>query len=112
MVSMKIAPPPPPKAEATSLSPLEAGEVNAYPYGLRIRLDSEELDKLGITTPPAVGSYVSISGRASVLEIREEKRGDGSTERCVELQIEDLEVSGAGGEPDGKPNSMYPSMVE
>lgn len=75
-----------------------------YPWGLCLHLGSEELEKLGITTLPAIGQSVQIAGAAVVVALRQ----DGDC-RSMELQITDLGVD-AGRKT--KAGVMYPSANE
>ena len=67
----------------------------AYPEGLCLELESDELEKLRITAPPAIGSVVTITARAYVKSAGAEQTA-GGTEKKVELQITDMEIGGAG----------------
>lgn len=68
-------------AEAKSMEPPE------YPWGLQIRLENEELKKLGIKDLPEVGEEYHLEVVAKVTSVSENQYGDGRTERCVCLQI-------------------------
>ena len=72
------------KAEKTVLAKPEAED---YPWGLRLTLDKEELDKLDISL--AVGDKVNIQSVAKVISVRENTDENGQR-RHVELQITDL----------------------
>ena len=56
-----------------------------YPWGLCLHLGSEELEKLGITTLPAIGQSVQIAGAAVVVALRQ----DGECRSMHELVPED-----------------------
>lgn len=89
--------------DGPSMAPSDRDE---YPYGLQLSLQQEELDKLGVSELPAVGKYVNITARASVSAVCEEKKQDGSVERCLQLQIEDMTLGAEGAGAAG----MYPGM--
>lgn len=63
-----------------------------YPYGLRINLDKESLEKLGLSEAPSVDSKVKFLAEAKVVSVSsEEEDGDeGSFQVC--LQIVDMEL--------------------
>ena len=63
----------------------------AYGYGLCLYFDEEQLKKLGISSPYAVGTSVNISAKAIVESISErvDLRGDGRDISMV-VQITDL----------------------
>lgn len=64
----------------------------AYPYGLEIRLDDEGLKKLGIKTPPAVGTRMDLCAMVTVVSARQEQVKDG-TDTSVSLQITDMDLA-------------------
>jgi hypothetical protein len=66
-------------------------EPEPYPYGLRLTLSQEILDKLDLKRLPAVGATVSITAKAEVVATRAESC-EGRSERSVELQITDMDL--------------------
>lgn len=62
-----------------------------YPYCLRIYLGSDELENLGISKLPALGSEVTIHAKAKVLS----QRLDNEDCKTMEIQITDMAM-GAG----------------
>src|SRR5258708_39150071 len=70
-----------------------------YPYGLRICLTHEELEKLGLDIPgrEAVGGMVHGHFMGRVTEISAREGEDESTGR-VEIQIEDLAIESEDAE--------------
>lgn len=69
-----------------------------YPYGLKITLDQEQLEKLGITDLPSVGDYATISAKCEVCHVSENQYEDGQTSKSLSLQITDLAVGGLSEE--------------
>lgn len=69
-----------------------------YPWGLEIRLEGEELQKLGISQDslPAVGAQINLTAIARVTTVRSEATQSGGKDVSVSLQIEQMELSGAG----------------
>ena len=68
---------------------IEADEPR-YPYGLCISLGKEELEKLGITALPKVGSEMMVTAKAVVKSVSAyDTQGEGQDMR-VELQITDM----------------------
>ena len=65
----------------------------AYPYGLCITLDAEQLDKLGITALPKVGSTMMIKAKAYVKSTGAYET-QGGNDMTMSLQITDMEISG------------------
>jgi hypothetical protein len=65
-----------------------------YPYGLCISLGKDELEKLGITALPKVGTEMTIMAKAYVKMTRAyETQGQGE-DIGIELQITDMEIQG------------------
>jgi hypothetical protein len=66
-----------------------------YPYGLCIRLSKDELDKLGITSLPAVGAKMTITAAAFVKSTSAYETQDSGKDMSIELQITDMEIGAA-----------------
>lgn len=66
-----------------------------YAYGLRISLDSRELEKLGIDTLPKAGARMTIEAVCEVIETSTNSR-DGKDEQRMSLQIQKLAISKGG----------------
>ena len=76
----------------------ESYEQNPYGYGLCIRLNPNQSAALGIMTPPAAGTKMSIHAIAVATRVTEEadlEEGSEASEKEVylELQITDMELS-------------------
>lgn len=86
---------------------IEADEPQ-YPYGLCITLGKEELEKLGITALPKVGSEMMITARAYVKSTSAyETQGEGER-MSIHLQITDMEIgSNPGQRNDNAANALY-----
>ena len=98
MVNLKRTPEPNEAEGGSMLAPTQPEyEEPAYPYGLKIRLEDEELDKLGLALP-TVGSVLTITCQVTVVSVRQEAEANpepddkGGMERCVEMQITDMDV--------------------
>jgi hypothetical protein len=64
-----------------------------YPYGLCIHMDKDELDKLGITKLPEIGTEMMIEAKVKVTRVSQSaaERADGSEEyTSVDFQITDI----------------------
>lgn len=95
------------KAEAPSSTLVAADMVEEYPYGLRISLRNEELEKLGITALPAVGSEMTLHASVRVTSTSQNEYQDEKPRMHVELQIEKMAIdSGKRAE-----KAMYPTML-
>lgn len=75
-------------------------DQNPYPYGLRINLDTDELEKLGITEKnlPAVGDEIHIEAVGSVCSVSEDDTASGGYRCGVSIQIEMMELKNEGPE--------------
>lgn len=79
---------------------------NAYGYGLRIRLNDDQCEALGITTPPAAGTQLGLRAVAFVASATQSVEDDGDDSGAdvyLELQITDMEI--------GQPTSQAASLL-
>jgi hypothetical protein len=69
-----------------------------YPWGLEIRLEGEDLEKLGIQpdAAPQVGQVMRVGAIARVTGFRVEQMQGGKPETCLTLQIEQMELGVEG----------------
>lgn len=72
-----------------------AVDAPEYPYGLRISLDDDALEKLGITQLPAVGSKMQLSATVEVCSTSAYSTQEGEAETSVSLQITAMELGAA-----------------
>lgn len=63
-----------------------------YPYGLRIELDHECLEKLEISKLPGIGDKVNLSCIAEVVSVSSNAEMDGEICNRISLQITDMEL--------------------
>lgn len=67
-----------------------------FPYGLTIRMDGDELDKLKINTLPTVGTDMVITAKVKITRVSQSAststKGDADESRCVEMQITDMAI--------------------
>lgn len=73
---------------------LPASERDAYPYGMRIRIDDDEFKKLPKTMQDALrsGGKFKLVANALRTDYGEKPMQDGSTHCCVELTMTDIGV--------------------
>jgi hypothetical protein len=93
-------------------SVMEGYEPNQWGDGLRIRLNDDQCEALGITTPPPAGTRVRISAAAfvsSATQTVEQDGDDSGTDVFLELQITDMEISMP--EPQTDARSLYPNST-
>lgn len=65
-----------------------------YPYGLRVNLDEDALDALGMKTLPKVGGMMYLGANVKVVGVTDNEHmsdgGETHRHRSVELQITDM----------------------
>lgn len=92
MVSMKRDPQ---STREERAAPMETMAPD-YPWGLCLNLEAEELDKLGITKLPEVGSEMELCVRVKVTRVAQsastDTRGKKDESRSVGLQVTDIEI--------------------
>lgn len=90
MINMQMS-----KEEAKEYTNPEPADAPKYPWGLCISLDDDSLTKLGMTAPPAVGTQMQVTALVTVTSCGMNQTQGGEAESRCELQITDMELSGA-----------------
>lgn len=91
MKSMKL-----PKQEPKEHEMMEAKmDQPQYPYGLQIRLGKEELEKLGMSELPELGTESMLHAKVKVTSVSESESLYGE-HKSLELQITDMALSSKG----------------
>lgn len=85
------------KAKEYTAGPSEASDAPAYSYGTSLCLDTELLERLGITSPPAVGTEFTLTARCVVTGTSQRQQQDGDKDQTLDLQITDMELDKANG---------------
>lgn len=68
---------------------MRSPEMPAYHYGLTLRLEREELEKLGlIGNLPAVGTRLTLQVTAAVVGVSEEQMAGSDAECSLTLQVQ------------------------
>ena len=80
------------KEEAQEMKVGPAGQPSPYPWGLCIRLEEEELTKLGMKQLPGVGDEFHFVAVAKVTSVNQSAREGEESETCVALQITMMRV--------------------
>ena len=92
MVEMKL-----PKKSKKELKgeccPVSPGEQDQWPYGLQIRFEKDQVDKLSSLTMYKVGDKVMIQAEACVTSIRMSEQQNKDISHSVEMQIEKISCS-------------------
>lgn len=66
-----------------------------YPYGLRLCLNSETLDKLGLKQLPEIGTPMTLTARVEVCSVSAYESTGQEQQRSVDLQITDMALERA-----------------
>lgn len=86
------------KAEVASGS-----DIPRYPWGLQIRLEKPDLDKLGMDKLPSVGDEFHIVAVGRVTSVSQEYRDSTDESKCVSIQLVMMQVMNEGQEPEDSP---------
>jgi hypothetical protein len=78
------------KAKSESMV-IGTSDQERYPYGLRLDLNNETLEKLGMKKLPSVGTVLMFEAKAKVVGSRQSAT-EGSENRSVELQITHIDL--------------------
>jgi hypothetical protein len=105
------------KADKDGMKSSPGIDQEDYPYGTRIHLGPEELDKLGMSDNPKVGDSVHVHGHGHVTSVSEDHRENGKKHRRVEIHLKHMEVKKgehkpgrAGGEKADQADGMKGAM--
>ncbi len=63
-----------------------------YPYGLKLHIDEETYEKLGIQGTPAVGQKIMILAQAEICDVHMNKYEGDVGELSMSVQITDMDV--------------------
>lgn len=77
-----------------------------YPYCLRLHLESDVVDKLGLKEMPDVEDIMSLVAKVKVMGVRIEEN-NGIPKHSLELQITDMSLSNGEGEVKKEENDFY-----
>ncbi len=92
--SMKVT-----KSEAKKEFESVSVDTPEYPYGLRIDLNNESLEKLGIADLPKVGEKMTVLAKVEVRSSSQSSYKEGEDRKNVSLQITDMSVGPEVKEP-------------
>lgn len=63
-----------------------------YPYGTRITLENEAIDKIGLDSLPKVGSKVTVQAMGVITSVSSNESSTGRKDRRIEIQLQKLGV--------------------
>ncbi len=93
MISTKMSPD---EAKEYAEGPATSGDAPAYSWGTSLCLNTELLERLGISTPPAVGTEFTLMARCVVTGTSQRQQQDGDTDKSLDLQLTEMELAPAG----------------
>jgi len=82
-----------------------------YPHGLRLHLDHESLNKLGMDDMPEVGKEMHVHGKGVVTSVSQHK-SDKHHDRHVEIQLHHMGVEHDGPKMDETIGKRYKQLKE
>lgn len=68
-------------------------EAPMYPYGLRISLGDDAIDKLGLVGNPEAGQKLMLVARVEVVGFSQDKTFTGDIEKSLSLQITEMALA-------------------
>ncbi len=81
----------PPVQKLRSIPTVEEGSRAEYPYGLKIRLEKQELDKLNLTLKDYdIGDVVKFNIKTEVMSLSSSESYEGDESQSIEFQIVDM----------------------
>ena len=81
----------PPVQKLRNAPMLEEMPKAEYPYGLRIRCEKDELDKLNLTLKDYdIGDVVKFNIKTEVMSLSSSESYEGNESQCIEFQIVDM----------------------
>ncbi len=86
-----------------------ADDQDRYPYGLRLRFENEQFDKIDSLSQLNVGDKVTIQATGMVIECRQSERQGNERDRSCEVQITNVGVEG-GKKPSQMTNDELRKM--
>lgn len=85
----------------------EPGNLPKYPYGLSISLCDDSLKKLGMSSPPAVGTIMTLTAMVQVVSTGTNEQVDGDKESRAELQITEMSLDASGMKTTDMSKKLY-----
>lgn len=92
--------------KASMDGPMMDDEGSDYPYGLELRLDTQQIDKLGLKGV-MVGDECVIEARGIVTMYREDATSGSKPDCTAEIQITDLGISEAPSQKRSKASANH-----
>jgi hypothetical protein len=75
-------------------APMRAGEQDRWPYGLQLRFEKEQVEKIQSLKGLVVGQKVNVAAIGCVTSVRQSERQGGGKDHSIEIQIEQANVVG------------------
>ena len=96
LVDMKLPKESKEELKRDSYSSITEGEQDRWPYGLQLRFETEQVEKLPILKTFVVGDKITVMGEATVTEVRMAETQttmgkEAKTQHTIELQVESVD---------------------
>ena len=84
-----------------------------YPYGLKLNLETEDLDKLGLSELPAVGKECKITAQGVIESAStNQSKGDAKDRKSISIQITAMKLVPVGGPKNTQSNEAADEKTE
>lgn len=94
LIDMKLPKRKKDKGEEVPISTIDREE---YPYGLKMRFEKEQIDKIDSLQKIEAGAKVSIYATGKVIEVSVNDAAEGRKRHTVTIQIQEVEVANKAG---------------
>ena len=110
MASMKL----PKKSEKEMKTEAMPGKADGdrWPYGLQLRFENEQIDKLPYLKTLKVGQKVMVSGSGEVSSLRVSDREGGKEDWSIEIQLHEVGCEGKKKDDSSESMSYDMNMVK
>lgn len=85
----------------------DGDDLPKYPYGLTLYLNSEVLEKLGVSAPP-VGAKLVLTAEVVCTSYSKSQRQGGEASECADLQVTAMDLSASLRTNEDRAKKLYP----
>lgn len=98
------------KEQETSCCPSsdDGDDLPKYPYGLTLYLNSETLEKLGVSAPP-VGQKLMLTAEVICTSYSKNQRQGGEPSECADLQVTSMDLTASLRSDADRAAKLYPT---
>lgn len=95
-----------------SLMACSPGDGPKYPYGLKVCIENDTLEKLGIENLPKVGKRMTLTALVEVCSVSAREEQDGDEHKNLDLQIVKMSLAPATDSAPDKDDPDYISKMQ